>query len=74
MTDLGDVWKLDATAQAALVRQGEVSALELVDAAIGRIERLNPALNAVVHPMFEQARTAAAGACRTGRFAASPSC
>ena len=72
MTGLGDVWKLDATSQAELVRQGDVTALELVDAAIGRIERRNPALNAVVHPMFEQARTAAAGDLPNGPFRGVP--
>lgn len=46
---------LDATAQAALVRSGDVSARELVKAAIERIERLNPVLNAVVAPMYDQA-------------------
>ena len=51
-----DLAGLDAIGQAELVRTGEVSALELVDAAIARIERLNPVLNAVVHPLFEQAR------------------
>jgi amidase len=50
---------LDATAQADLVRRGEVTPLELVDTAIRRIERLNPLLNAVVTPMFELARRAA---------------
>jgi amidase len=47
---------LDATAQAALVRTGEVSPLELVDAAIERLERRNPELNAVIHPALERAR------------------
>ncbi len=51
--------KLDATAQAALVRSGEVSAAELVDAAIERLERLNPTLNAVIHPALERARARA---------------
>lgn len=46
---------LDATAQAELVRRGEVSPRELVAAAIARIERLNPELNAVITPLFEQA-------------------
>jgi amidase len=50
---------LDATAQAELVRRGDVKPVELVDAAITRIERLNPTLNAVVTQMFEQARDAA---------------
>ncbi|MCY3735732.1 MAG: amidase [Gemmatimonadaceae bacterium] len=52
---------LDATAQAALVRAGEVTPLELVDAAIARVEELNPALNAVVTPLFDSAREAAEG-------------
>ena len=55
MAKLDDLAFMDATAQADLVRCKEVKALELVDAAIERIERLNPALNAVVTPMYEQA-------------------
>src|SRR5437868_7218525 len=51
---------LDATAQAELVRRREVQPLELVDAAIARIERLNPALNAVITPLFDEARAQAA--------------
>jgi amidase len=51
---------LDAVAQAQLVRRGEVSPLELCDAAIARIERWNPTLNAVVAPLFDEARAAAA--------------
>ncbi len=50
---------LDAVAQAQLVRNGELSPLELVDAAIARIERWNPTLNAVVAPLFDEARAAA---------------
>jgi amidase len=50
---------LDAVAQAALVRRRQVTSLELVDAAIARIERHNPALNAVIAPLFEDARNAA---------------
>jgi amidase len=54
-----DLAELDAVGQAELVRRGEASPLELVEAAIDRIERLNPALNAVVTPMFDEARGAA---------------
>ena len=50
----------DATAQAELVRTGEASPLELVDAAIERIDRLNPTLNAVIHERFDKARAEAA--------------
>jgi amidase len=55
-----DLALLDATAQAELVRKKEVQPIELVEAAIARIERLNPTLNAVITPMYELARTAAA--------------
>jgi amidase len=48
--------RLDATAQAERIRSGDVSPLEAVEAAIQRIEKLNPQLNAVIHPLFEQAR------------------
>src|SRR5438034_508338 len=54
-----DLALLDATAQAELVRQRRVSPRELVDAAIARIERLNPKLNAVVTQRFEKARAEA---------------
>ena len=54
----GELQGLDATAQAALVRRGEVTPLELVEAAIERVERLNPMLNAVVTPAFDLALAA----------------
>ncbi|HEY2536036.1 MAG TPA: amidase family protein, partial [Solirubrobacteraceae bacterium] len=49
----------DATELAELVRRGEVTAGELVQASIARIEALNTQLNAVVTPMYEQALAAA---------------
>ncbi len=60
MTD--DLAVLDATAQAELVRSGQLSPVELVDAAINRIEKLNPEVNAVIHPLFDRARDAVASA------------
>jgi len=54
-----DLATLDATAQAELVQRRAVSPRELVDAAIARLERLDPTLNAVIHPALEQARDAA---------------
>lgn len=56
-----DLWRLDATAQAALVRDGELSALELVDAAIARIEALEPELHALSSHDFDAARERARG-------------
>jgi amidase len=47
---------LDATAQAELVRRREVTPGELVEAAIARVERIDPQLNAVILPALEQAR------------------
>ena len=55
-----DTTWLDATAQAELVRSGEASPKELVEAAIDRIERVNPQLNAVVRDRFDAARAEAA--------------
>lgn len=52
----------DGIGQAQLVRSKQATALELVDAAIARIEAANPKLNAVVWEMFEHARTRAKGA------------
>ena len=63
---------LDATGQAELVRSGAASPSELVDAAIARIEKLNPELNAVIHELFERARAEASGAVPDGPFRGVP--
>ena len=55
-----DTHWLDATAQADLVMQGEVTAEELVDAAIERIERLDGPINAVIMKWYDHAREVAA--------------
>ncbi len=61
MTSLADQTRwMDATDQAALVRSGEASATELLEAAIERIEAIDPALNAVVIRWFDEARSTAA--------------
>jgi amidase len=64
--------EMDATAQAELVRSGEVQPIELVEAAITRIERLNPQVNAVITRLFEQARTAATDPLPDGPFRGVP--
>jgi amidase len=40
--DVDELSTMDATAKAELVRRRELTPLELVDAAIARIERVNP--------------------------------
>ncbi len=67
-----DVTNLDATAQAELVTRGDVTAAELVDGAIARIERLNPKLNAVIIPLFERARDEARAKLKHGPFRGVP--
>jgi amidase len=62
----------DALGLAELVRKGEVTARELVDAAIDRIERYNGRINAVIHPLFERARERAEGELPDGPFRGVP--
>ncbi len=54
---LGD---LDAVGAVEALRAGDVSAVELTEAAIARTERLNPELNGIAYPAFERARDRAA--------------
>ena len=63
---------LDATAQAELVRLGQVSPVELLDATIARIERLEPAVNAFTTTRFDRARKEAAGELPDGPFRGVP--
>lgn len=69
---MSGLWELDATAQAEVVRSGEVSPPELVQAAIDRIERWNDLLNAVVTPLFEQALERATKRLPSGPFTGVP--
>jgi amidase len=72
MATLDTVLDLDATAQAELVRRKEIKPIELVDAAIARIEHLNPAINAVVTPMYDLARDTANNKLQEGPFTGVP--
>ena len=69
---MDDLLWLDATAQAELVRNGEVAAIELVDAAIARIERLDLQLNAVILRRFERVREEARAGLPAGPFRGVP--
>jgi amidase len=62
----------DATALAELVRHGDVRPLELVDAAIARIEALDGRLNSVIQRQFERARDDALGPLPDGPFRGVP--
>ncbi len=67
-----DVTHLDATAQAELVASGEASPQELVEAAINRAEAVNPEINAIVHPLYDEARETAAADLPDGPFKGVP--
>ncbi len=63
---------LDGLALAELVRRKEVTAAELVEAAIARVEAHDPALNAVVDRLYDRARAQAAGPLPDGPFTGVP--
>jgi amidase len=62
----------DATGVAEAIRGGEISAVEAVDAAVTRAERLAPQIAAIAHPAFEAARTLAAASQPNGAFTGVP--
>jgi amidase len=49
----------DGIGLAELLKRGDVSPSEVVEAAIERIERLNPKLNVIAHRLYERARSRA---------------
>ncbi len=67
-----DYEKHDATALAALVATGEVTASDLIDAAVHRIDARDPILNALVAQRIDAARAEVAANPPTGPFAGVP--
>jgi amidase len=63
---------MDAVDQATLVRKGEATPLELLEAAIERIERVDPVLNAVIIRWFDHARDTARTELPEGPFRGVP--
>lgn len=53
------LWAQDATGLADLVRKGEISPIELTEAAIARAEATRPDINATAEPLYEAARARA---------------
>jgi len=64
----------DGLGLAALVAKGQVTAEELAEEAIARIDKYNPRLNAVIYKMYEQGRDTARqlASQREGRFRGVP--
>jgi amidase len=69
-----DLTWLDATAQAELVATRAITPAELIEAAIARVERVNPELNCIVFPRYDRARAEARdrGATAKGLFCGVP--
>ena len=73
MTDLAETFgTYDALGLADLVRRKEVTPSELVEIAIERIERVNPALNCVILKTYDLARELARGPLPEGPFTGVP--
>ena len=53
---MDELLKMDATEQAAIIKTGAVSELEVLEAAITRIEKVDQEINAVIHCRFQRAR------------------
>src|SRR5580658_1086764 len=68
---MDDYAKYDGVGLADLVRRREVTPAELAQAAIARVERHNPTINAVIYQAFDEAR-AKAGALPDGPFRGVP--
>lgn len=69
---MDDLANLDLLGQAQLVKTGQITAEELVDAAIRRADRTDPAINAIVLRLDEQARQEARRAQGDSPFAGAP--
>ena len=72
MGGFDDYKTYDGLGLADLVRTGQVRPEEILDAAVARIESLNPRLNAVVHTMYDEARRTIAAGLPKGAFAGVP--
>ena len=66
-----DYLEHDAVGLAGLIARREVSAAEVLEAAVGRLEAVNPAINAVIYTDLAAAR-AEAGQARAGPLAGVP--
>ncbi|MEM8975615.1 MAG: amidase family protein [Pseudomonadota bacterium] len=56
---MSELWRLSGAEISQMVRTKKVSALEVCDAALARVEAINPSINAVVHRTDDEARDAA---------------
>jgi amidase len=69
---LSDYERYDGLGLAALVKGRQLSAAELLAAAMERVEQRNPTLNAVVNRMYDEAKAAIAVGLPSGPFSGVP--
>ena len=72
MASFTDYEDYDGLGLADLIRRREVSAEEVLEAAIARVEARNPAVNAVVHRLYDEGRTTIATGLPDGPLAGVP--
>jgi Asp-tRNA(Asn)/Glu-tRNA(Gln) amidotransferase A subunit family amidase len=72
MSGFSEFERYDGVALAQLVQQSEVSSEELLEASVARIEARNPAVNAVVSPLYDEARAAIKAGLPAGPFTGVP--
>src|SRR6201997_2278046 len=61
---MSEIWQLSATELAQRIARRKLSSAEVVDAHLARIDAVNPAINAVVRVLADEARAAAGAADR----------
>jgi len=72
MTGFKELDQYDGMGLAELIRNKKVSALEICEEAMGRIERMNPVLNAVITTMYDLARKTLQGPLPDAPFSGVP--
>lgn len=72
MTPFDEYERYDGLGLAGLVKRGEVTAVELLEAAVDRVEARNSTINAVVMKLYDGARGAVAAGLPDGPFTGVP--
>ncbi|MCG8471626.1 MAG: amidase, partial [Desulfobacterales bacterium] len=67
-----EYFRYDATALSEWVKTGQIHPAELLEAAIQRVEAVNPRINAIIHTFYDKARHRAKGDVPKGPFEGVP--
>jgi amidase len=70
---MSEIWQLSATELAQRIASRQISSAEAVDAYLARIDAVNPALNAIVRVLADEARASAVLADRRFKVEPNPS-